>query len=532
MYNFFFVPLRCGFFPFDASPVILVLDYFGDALLLVDIYVLLQTAAHERGTWITDVDQLWSYHFHSPWFILDVLGSIPALDFVMLRIGMNATLRLPRLLRIFSFFRPDHTRVSTSEHLRRMFEMIATLLLTIHLVACAYYSFTIFEGFSPVLPEGAESLWLPDASFQFASVTLQYFRALFFAISHLTAYGRIIYPNSDAQCAFAILVMIFGKFFTAYLVGAVAGIMTQLGVQKTRFGSMMHQIGEFSEQVFCCFLTAFEFNCSFFFFLLQYRLPSELRGRINHYFEHSWNLQQGVDPNQALRYLPVELRSVITLQLVGNMLRSLPMFAACRDTFIKVLAGELAFEAYPAGEFIFYKGEVGSKMYFVVHGRVGLILNPEQSLDPFKVIGRGSFFGEAALFLGKRGASARANTSLQVCKSSFRLLVVDFIYLCFLYCLLFQVLTLSNAALKRVITMFPEFEEMIKKVVNSRAQLMAQKEEIARSESKKAASAQNTTANGEDSHQPVASTVPLDSTERQATVRFDADVPKSNDISP
>ena len=112
--------------------------------------------------------------------------------------------------------------------------------------------------------------------------------------------------------------------------------------------------------------------------------------------------------------LPNELRSIITLQIAGDMLRQLPMFAACRDSFIKVLAGELAFECYPPGEFIFFRGEVGSKMYFVVRGRVDLILNPDISMEPFKVIGRGSFFGEAALFLGKRGASARAHTSVQV----------------------------------------------------------------------------------------------------------------------
>ena len=91
-------------------------------------------------------------------------------------------------------------------------------------------------------------------------------------------------------------------------------------------------------------------------------------------------------------------------------------------------------------------------MYFVVRGRVDLILNPEQSLEPFKVIGRGSFFGEAALFLGKRGASARAHSSVEV-------------------------LTLSNEALKRVIKVFPEFENMIKQVATARSQGMVQRED-------------------------------------------------------
>ena len=51
-------------------------------------------------------------------------------------------------------------------------------------------------------------------------------------------------------------------------------------------------------------------------------------------------------------------------------------------------------------------------------------------------------------------------------------------------------LTLSNAALQRVITVFPEFEDMIKKVASSRASTMAKKDVVERADAKLQADSQ------------------------------------------
>jgi CRP-like cAMP-binding protein len=427
-YNFIMVPLRCGFFPTLVSPVLIALDYFGDACLLAGIFVRSRTAYSDHGVLIVDLEQVQRQYFGSVWFPLDLFASLPLLDFFMLGYGMNAVWRLPRLLLVPRLFRRDHARLTANEHMHSIVDLMCLILVSVHLFACGFFAFTQFDGFAA---PGVAASWLPDESYVNASLARRYMRSTYFSFTHLTAYGNMIRPQTNAQFIYTIIIMLFGKLSIAFFVGSVAGIMTELGLHKTRFGSTLNQMDQFAN---------------------QYRLPADLTRRINTYLEHAWSLRTGFDPNEALQMIPHELRSIITLQIAGDMMRKLPMFAGCHDSFIRLLAGELLFECYPAGEFLFYKGQVGSKMFFVVRGSIGLILHPEQSLKPFKVIGRGSFFGEAALTLGKRGASARAHSSVQV-------------------------LTLSNEALKRVIKVFPEFQNMIQKVATARAQDNAQRKD-------------------------------------------------------
>lgn len=249
LYNFIVVPLRCGFFPFLVSPALIFFDYVGDVLMLVDLFIQTRTAFRDRGVWIVDFDDVWRHRTHTVWFVFDVLGSVPILDFVMIGTGMNAAWRLPRLFRMLGFLRSEHTYVSTNEHIHRMLQLIAVLVIVSHLVSCGYFAFTMLEGFSAIAAEGFVPAWLPDESYRYSSVLRQYLRSTFFSLSSLTCLGHVLHPGSNAQYVYSIVVMLFGKFFTAFLVGSVAGIMTQLGLQKTRFGSTMYQLHEFAEQV-------------------------------------------------------------------------------------------------------------------------------------------------------------------------------------------------------------------------------------------------------------------------------------------
>ena len=43
------VPFRCAFLPFEASVLLLVADYLGDACLMMDVWVLSRTSIVEKG---------------------------------------------------------------------------------------------------------------------------------------------------------------------------------------------------------------------------------------------------------------------------------------------------------------------------------------------------------------------------------------------------------------------------------------------------------------------------------------------------
>ena len=87
--------------------------------------------------------------------------------------------------------------------------------------------------------------WLPSVYYQTATVPEQYLRALIFGTTYLTGLGDIIHPNNFSQVVFCLCVMIFGKFFIAFLVGQVASIMAQSSANRIAFSTNMFQIGRY-----------------------------------------------------------------------------------------------------------------------------------------------------------------------------------------------------------------------------------------------------------------------------------------------
>ena len=93
------------------------------------------------------------------------------------------------------------------------------------------------------------SEWLPDIYYKDATLARQYLRSLVFGFSYLTGLGKIIHPHTTAEAVFCLIVMIYGKFCIAFLVGSVARIMTNMHEIRTKYATSSHKINQYLKDI-------------------------------------------------------------------------------------------------------------------------------------------------------------------------------------------------------------------------------------------------------------------------------------------
>ena len=84
------------------------------------------------------------------------------------------------MLGLTTLYRVVSEKLRSSNHYRllKLGRLAYIIMLLSHWVACAYYTCTFLEGFTP---EGQEG-WLPDTKFQRSGPLLQYWRSLYYSV--------------------------------------------------------------------------------------------------------------------------------------------------------------------------------------------------------------------------------------------------------------------------------------------------------------------------------------------------------------
>jgi len=231
------------------------------------------------------------------------------------------------------------------------------------------------------------------------------------------------------------------------------------------------------------------------------KLPLELQGRVKRFLQHEWHVQRGADPNKALAELPPMLRLQLKMEICGDAIRRTPFFQRASDQTLLAVVSALRFETYPPGEAIFVQGQIGEKLYIIARGLVAIQLPPKDPSSTnhrgsivaagvnastvngtsgtaagstgdaaaaaaaaarpaaaptiVKTVGKGSWFGEAALLKsGRRSASAVAHTSCDL-------------------------LVVARKDFLRVCEADPTFAEHLRAIMEQRLQTVQRKKQLA-----------------------------------------------------
>jgi CRP-like cAMP-binding protein len=371
MYNIMIVPYRCAFSPNSVATLYLVFDYVGDSVLMFNMWATSRTSFIEHGLPIVDAAAIFARYTQSIWCVFDAISCVPILDWIALGMESSssgsgsiesvALLRLPRMFLLIGMVRAWLARVENSlrphQHIRHIGALVAAIVLISHWVACLYWSFTRWDGFAPVAAgDSTADSWLPSETYAVASPLHQWLRCMFFAITSLTGMGAVQAPQTSWQALFSVTVMLFGKFVLAFLIGNVAGILSDIVALRTRFFSIVFHINQFLK--------------------MRAGLASA-RNAINSHFEHSWSVSGGIDPNVTIRRLPDDLHADIVLEAAGEVLRQSMLFGVdgersrSSEAALRTMALLFKFEEFPAGATVYQRGHVGDKMFLIIHGTIG-----------------------------------------------------------------------------------------------------------------------------------------------------------------
>lgn len=421
---------------------------------------------HERGIEIFDLQMISSEYVFRGWFVVKLLGSIPfeyVLDSILSQTHYLAYARLSHLLQLphFHHIVSKKIRGAVKNSYYSLIYLICCFIVLTHWAACAYYTFTRYYGFEEntevmfeahgrrlLVPVVAATTypnfegWLPSTAV-IGLLSYQYSQAMYWSMTMMAGIGRHIYPTNASEVVLTLIVMLTGVFVVSYLITTVGHLMYEINEKASEFQSEMQHLTQ----------------------LLHHRNTDPRVGaRVHLFVRHNWIQQKQIDPNQAMAGLPLQLKIKIMMHICGDMVRKVDMFRSLEDHFVHALISELTFLEIPEGECIFRQNHPGFCMYFIAYGSVEIIAETDQpiakkienaifgysrphrymttrnrkpenqnrklkdhhlkSLSPckpsffeapqaatlLKTYHEGEFFGEGALFSGKRSASAWALT--------------------------------------------------------------------------------------------------------------------------
>ncbi|KFM57464.1 Potassium voltage-gated channel subfamily H member 8, partial [Stegodyphus mimosarum] len=109
-------------------------------------------------------------------------------------------------------------------------------------------------------------------------------------------------------------------------------------------------------------------------FFRLHQIPKQLRQRMTDYFQTTWSLNHGIDPNEVLREFPDELRGDVSMHLHKEIL-SLPIFENAPQGCLKMLSRHVKSNFCAPGEYLVHTGDALTNIHLVCNGSMEVLQN-------------------------------------------------------------------------------------------------------------------------------------------------------------
>ncbi|KAF6214862.1 hypothetical protein GE061_009606 [Apolygus lucorum] len=383
LYNCFVIPLRTTFQYQTPNNTLTwwALDYSMDAIYLVDMAVVKPRIMFlEEGFWVKDIKHTRLNYMKKTEFKMDLMALVP-LDLLYFYIGSEyVVLRLPRLLKIHSFweFFNHFDKVSPSPYIVRTARTLTYMIYLVHINACAYYAVSLREGI-------ASNQWV------YNGVGNAYIRCFYFAVKTATSIGKNPRPENEAEYLFMTACWLTGVFVFAILIGQIRDIIATATRSQTEYRKLMDETLDH---------------------LRKLNLPPRILERVKTWFSYTWQQQHTLDESRVLDTLPHKMKTDVAIEVHISTLNKVQLFKDCDQALLRELVLKLRPVLYLPGDFICRKGEVGKEMYIVKSGQVQVVTG-ENGSEVIATLTEGSVFGEISLLQisggNRRTADVRSN---------------------------------------------------------------------------------------------------------------------------
>lgn len=216
--------------------------------------------------------------------------------------------------------------------------------------------------------------------------------------------------------------MLTGVGVYGFIIGNVANLLSKRNPARNQFFNNLDQLKVF----------------------VNYRnIPLSLQKKISDYYTYIWKKKLGFDESVFLSGLPHGLQNEVSIHLKREILEKIPLFKGVSDNFLRDVSLHMRPIVCVPGECVFNAGDIGNEMYFVIRGKLEVVMNNES----LSVLTDGDFFGEISLF-----TEQKRRTATVISKS---------------YSDLYR---LDRELFEEVLRRYPKIAEHIKKIADERVE--------------------------------------------------------------
>ncbi|XP_035983077.1 LOW QUALITY PROTEIN: uncharacterized protein LOC105931378 [Fundulus heteroclitus] len=365
-WNVWLIPVRWAF-PYQTPDNIyywLVTDYVCDLIYILDIAVFqprLQFVC--GGDIVSDKKEMRKNYMKTKRFKFDVASLVP-LELFYFKTGINPLLRLPRLLKINSFFEFNERleAILTKAYIYRVIRTTTYLLYCLHCNACLYHWASSYIG-------------LGATQWVYNGVGNSYIRCYYFAVKTLITIGGLPDPTSLFEIVFQLINYFVGVFAFSIMIGQMRDVVGAATAAQTYYRTCMDNTIKY---------------------MTSYRIPKEVQNRVKTWYNYTWQSQGMLDEQELLTQLPDKMRLDIAVDVNYSIVSKVPLFQGCDRQMIFDMLKSLRSVVYLPGDYVCKKGEVGREMYIIKAGEVQVVGGPEER-TVFATLRAGSVFGEISL---------------------------------------------------------------------------------------------------------------------------------------
>nr|XP_057944118.1 cyclic nucleotide-gated cation channel beta-1-like isoform X2 [Doryrhamphus excisus] len=377
-WNVWFIPVRWAF-PYQTPDNIyywLLTDYLCDLIYILDITVFQPRLQFVRGgDIIYDKKEMRKNYMKTKRFKFDVASLVP-LELFYFKTGINPLLRLPRLLKINSFFEFNERleAILTKAYVYRVIRTTTYLLYCLHCNACLYYWGSAYNGLG-------STKWVYDGKGN------SYIRCYYFAVKTLITIGGLPDPTTLFEIVFQLINYFVGVFAFSIMIGQMRDVVGAATASQTYYRTCMDNTIKY---------------------MSSYRIPKDVQNRVKTWYNYTWQSQGMLDEQELLTQLPDKMRLDIAIDVNYSIVSKVPLFQGCDQQMIFDMLKSLRSVVYLPGDYVCKKGEVGREMYIIKAGEVQVVGGPDGK-TVFVTLGAGSVFGEISLLAVGGGNRRTAN---------------------------------------------------------------------------------------------------------------------------
>lgn len=368
-------------------------DFIMNLCFIVDILISFNTGFYFKGNLVMNRKEVIKNYLKF-WFWLDLIASLPYSWFIggvfsSSDNGSSNSTSVLKLIRIFRFLKilrlvrlaklkkimvkiEDYIASNTIANFFLFLKLLLWVFFIAHWVACIWF----YIGDTGL--ETHPVTWITHLDLQDKSTLEKYVTSLYWAFTTMSTvgYGDIT-PYTVPEKIYAMVTMIMASGVFAFTIGSIGALISKSNAVENQYREHVIAVNQYMKRK---------------------SLSSSLQFRVRRYLDYVWENKKKnlLDEKQVLILLSEPLRDEIYSHIHGVVIKFCLIFDEFEANFISQLAQTLINETFAPDDTIIEEGEMTSKMYFILNGKV--IIYHSFTKSVFKILEPKKYFGEISFF--------------------------------------------------------------------------------------------------------------------------------------